>query len=367
MQRSAERVDAGVHAIQRKILTKRILVFCLLGLLFTSWLAANVQAGGLVGVRTIEFSSPQRSTPLKVTVWYPAAVGGTPALVGEDRLFRGTAAALDAPVAPGRFPLLLVSHGSGGNVEGISWLTTRLAAAGFIVAGPNHPQTTRGNSTPIDTTKIWQRPADLSAVLTALANDPAWTSSLDASRVGALGFSLGGHTVMALAGARVSLEAYADYCDANPAMPDCIWFASGHVDLRQTDRPLFEQSNRDARIKSVVAIEPSIVQALTMESLAAVTVPVHLVNFRSDGKLLFGVRSDRVAAAIPGADFRIVEDAVHLSFLNECQAGGAAFLASVGEIDPLCNDARGEPKSRAAIHAEVGTLIEAAFRRDLGP
>jgi len=287
-------------------------------------------------------------------------------LVGEDRLFQGAATALETPVAPGRFPLILVSHGSGGSIEGMSWIATRLAAAGFIVAGPNHPQTTRGNSTPIATTKIWQRPADLSALLTALEIDPNWLSSIGAGRIGALGFSLGGHSVLALAGARVSLEAYADYCDANPTMPDCIWFASGHVDLRQTHRTLFEQSNRDSRIRSVVAVEPSIVQALTMGSLAAVTVPVHLVNFRSGGRLLFGVKSDSVAAAIPRADYHIVDDAVHLSFLNECQVGGADFLASVGETDPLCNDAKGQPKSRSAIHAEVGALIEAAFRQDLG-
>jgi predicted dienelactone hydrolase len=231
----------------------------------------------------------------------------------------------------------------------MSWIATRLAAAGFIVAGPNHPQTTRGNSTPIDTTKIWQRPADLSAVLTALTIDPAWGRSIDETRVGAFGFSLGGQSVLALAGVRASLEAYAGYCDANPTMPDCVWFASGHVDLRRTDKRLFGQSNLDPRISSVVAIEPSISRALATASLAAVSVPVHLMNFRSGGSFLLAVRSDGRSAAIPRADHRVVDGAVPMRFPAECQPGAGDFLKSIGETDPVCDEAPGRPTSRARL------------------
>lgn len=343
----------------------RHFISCLLATVAGLLLAIGANAGDLVGVRSLTMPVSSRDMPLKVTVWYPAKVGGTAAMVGEDRLFKGTAAWRDAPLAAGRFPLVLVSHGSGGNIEGLSWIASKLAAAGFIVAGPNHPQTTRGNSTPLDTTRIWQRPADLSALLTALESDPVWSASIDASRIGAFGFSLGGHSVLALAGVRASLEAYASYCDANPAMPDCIWFASGHVDLRRTDRAMFEQSSLDTRIRSVVAVEPSISQAYVSASLKAVGVPVHLINFRTDGALLLAVRSDAIAAAIPGAEYRIVDGAVHMSFLAECQPGAGDFLKSIGETDPLCDDARGQPKSRAAIHEELANLIEAAFRHDL--
>jgi predicted dienelactone hydrolase len=318
-----------------------------------------------VGVRMIELPSSSRGTDLKVMVWYPAQAGGTPVRVGEDRLFRGTEALKDAPPADGAFPLILVSHGSGGGIANLDWIATRLAASGFVVAGPNHSGTTRGNSTPIDTTKIWQRPADLSDVLTVLKSDPFWGPHIDAGRIGAFGFSLGGHTVLALAGGRVDREAYARYCDLNRTMPDCVWFASGNVDLRQTDKPLFERSNLDPRFKSVVAIDPSVAQAFTAESLRAISIPVHIINIGSPGTIPVAVRFDKLAAEIPDADYQTVDGAVHLSFLAECQPDARTFLKSVGETDPLCDDAAGNPRSREAIHTQFAAMIEAAFLHDL--
>jgi predicted dienelactone hydrolase len=321
------------------------------------------EAADAVGVRTLSVPAPERGADLAVTIWYPAAAGGERVLVGDDRLFKGEPAWRDAPVAPGRFPLILVSHGSGSQIETLGWLAAPLAAAGFIVAGPNHPGTTRGNSTPAETATNWQRPPDLSAVLTALSADPAWQPHLDPQRVGAIGFSLGGHTALAIAGARAEREAYARYCDANRSMADCVWFASGRVDLRQVDKGRFEQSSLDPRIRSVVAVDPSVAQALTPDSLRAIGIPVHLINLGRPGTIPVSVQSDRIAGMIPQGDYATVDQATHLSFLAECQPGGPAFLQSLGETDRLCDEAGG--RSRAEIHVQLVAMIEAAFLRDL--
>lgn len=321
-----------------------------------------VAAADTVGVRAIAVPAPERGVDLKVTVWYPAAAGGERVLVGEDRLFKGTAAWRNAPTAEGRFPLVLVSHGSGGGIETLGWLASPLAAAGFIVAGPNHPGTTRGNSTPADTATNWQRPPDLSAVLTALAADPVWGRHIDQNRIGAIGFSLGGHTVMAIAGARVDRDAYARYCDTYATMPDCVWFAGGGVDLRKVDRQLFEQSSLDPRIRSVVAIDPSVAQAFTPESLGAIAIPLHIINLGRPGTIWVAVQSDGIAATIPGADYATVGQAVHNSFLAECQPDAREFLKATGDQDPLCDDAGG--RTRAEIHGQLATMVEAAFRWD---
>lgn len=317
-----------------------------------------------VGVRTLAVPAPERgSKPLTVTVWYPAAAGGEAALVGDNRVFEGTPARRDAPLATGRFPLVLVSHGSGGSIETLGWLAVPLVEAGFVVAGPNHPGTTSGNSTPLDTTRMWERTADLSAVLTALTEDPAWSAHLDAGRVGVLGFSLGGHTALSIVGARASREAYARYCEDLPTMPDCVWFASGGVDLRAVD-DRFEQSNRDPRITAAVAIDPSVAQAFVAESLHAIAVPVDIVNLGDAAAIPVAVAAAPIAAAIPAGRYERVADAVHMSFLAECQPGAKAFLAEIGETDRLCDD--GVSRTRADIHAEIAAKVVAAFRRDLG-
>jgi predicted dienelactone hydrolase len=302
-----------------------------------------------------------RAAPLKVTIWYPAAgEGGSPLLVGGSRLFRGTTGVQDAPVADGRHPLVLVSHGSGGTFTTLGWIASRLAAAGYIVAGPNHPGTMTADSTPADTVKVWERPADLSAVLSALLRDPVLGEHVDARRIGAMGFSLGGHTVMAIAGARVEREAYARYCDTYPKLPDCVWYARDGVDIRAVDREKFESSMRDPRIVSVVAIDPALAQAYTRDSLEEVAIPVRVVNLERPGSAWWdAVRSDAIVEAIPGATRHIVADAVHLSFLDECQPGAREMLEAEGETDPLCEDGGG--RTRADIHAELAERIAAAF------
>lgn len=184
--------------------------------------AASASDG--VGVRQLSVVAPERGTPLSVTVWYPAEAGGEPVAVGENKIFEGTRALKGATIRKQRFPLVLLSHGSGSRVEGMAWIATKLAETGFVVAGPNHPGTTSGDSTPAATPKIWERTGDLSAITTALTADPYLASSIDPHRIGVLGFSLGGSTAMELAGARADLDAFVRYCDTYPAMMDCRWF-----------------------------------------------------------------------------------------------------------------------------------------------
>ncbi len=59
------------------------------------------------------------------------------------------------------------------------------------------------------------------------------------------------------------------------AMPDCVWFAGVNVDLHNVNKALFERLNIDLhRIRSVVAMDHSVMQAFTTESLRAIDIPV---------------------------------------------------------------------------------------------
>lgn len=324
------------------------------------------------GVREVSVAQPGRD--LAVTVWYPATPGGKPTVVGDNKVFKGAAAAIDAPVVPGRHPLVLLSHGSGGSVQAMGWLAAELAKAGFVVAGPNHPGTTTGDSTPADTPRLWQRTADLSAVIDAMTKDPAWSSVVDADRIGVLGFSLGGATAMQLSGASADLEAYASYCDSYGKW-DCAWFAGGvgyvndepvkvdKLDLRSIDRARFEQSNLDRRIKTAVLVDPGLAQAYDDGSLKEIAIPMHFINLGTVDTIPLAVISDRLAQLTPNGSYRTVAGATHFSFLPECKEGAAEFLKSVGEIDPICSDEATRP--RAELHAEITGLVKDALVRDL--
>lgn len=332
-------------------------------------------AADRVGVREIVIASPERGRDLSVTVWYPARAGGQKTLVGDNKVFAGTPAFANAPLADGRFPLVLVSHGSGGRVQAMGWITTRLVEAGFIVAGPNHPGTTSGDSTPIDTPKLWERALDLSTLTTALTTGAPWRDSIDKERIGVLGFSLGGAAAMEIVGARASLESYARYCDNHKTMADCAWYAGGKgfidgeaivaekVDLRAVDKTRFEQSNLDRRIKSAVIVDPALAQAYDAQSLKEIAIPAQFINLGGPGTVPVGAIADKLSKLTPQGQYAQVNDATHFSFLAECKEGGAALLRTLGEPDPICDD--GGSRTRADIHEELRELITAAFTRAL--
>jgi len=325
------------------------------------------------GVREISVAAPERGRDLPVTVWYPAEAGGKPVLVGDNKAFKGAPASMDAPFLQGRFPLVVMSHGSGGRIQGMSWLATELAKAGFVVAGPNHPGTTSGDSTPADTPKLWERTHDLSAVIDMLTTDPQWSGVVDAGRIGIVGFSLGGAAAMEIAGAQASLDAYARYCDTYTKW-DCAWYAGGQayvddepvqvdkVDLRTIDKTRFEQSNLDRRIQSAVLIDPGLAQAYEAESLKNIAIPMSFINLGSSGTIPAAVIADRLAEQSSHGSYTSVTGAVHFSFLPECKEGGAQLLKSLGEVDPICED---DGRSRADIHSELTSLVLKALQQTL--
>jgi predicted dienelactone hydrolase len=344
-------------------------------LLLASTISLPALASDAVGVRETTIHSTTRDKDLAVTVWYPSKTDGTETPVGDNRIFKGATALKDASIADGHHPLILLSHGSGSRVEGMVWIATKLAEAGFIVAGPNHPGTTSGDSTPAETPKIWERTNDLSTIITAMTEDAAWQGSIDKGHIGVLGFSLGGSTAMEIVGGRANLDAYVKYCEDYPGMMDCRWFAGGRgyineeavdvekLDLRKLDKARFEQSNRDPRITSAVLVDPGLAVAFKPESLKDIDIPVQFINLGSTGKIPVAVLADTLSKQVPTATYVQVNGSDHFSFLPQCKPGAADFLKSVGERDPICDEAGLRP--RADIHAQLENLIVDAFTRTL--
>lgn len=141
-----------------------------------------------VGVRRMTVNRDGRR--LRVTVWYPATGDA-------DRAPRS-----GADPARGSFPVVLFSHGLTGVPADYQALLARWAAAGFVVAAPAYPNTSRG-ATRLDVLDVLNQPADASYVLTqvlALDGDPGdpLRGRLDTGRVGAAGHSAGGITTVGL-------------------------------------------------------------------------------------------------------------------------------------------------------------------------
>jgi dienelactone hydrolase len=138
--------------------------------------------------------------PLPVTVWYPASTT-SPATAGLPPTTTPTPRR-DAPVAAGRFPVVIFSHGLHSLPEHHIALTVWWAAAGFVVAAPAYPHTRRGTAR-FDRADVRHQPGDVRRVLAYLGRldatpaDP-FAGRLDLYRVGAAGHSAGGYTTAGL-------------------------------------------------------------------------------------------------------------------------------------------------------------------------
>jgi predicted dienelactone hydrolase len=330
--------------------------------------AADFKVG--VGSRQIAPPEPYEwrgaaTHALDTVIWYPADPRGNEpsppsSAPGQPAPFETGDATTDAALAraPARFPVILLSHGTGGTAQSLAWLAVGLATQGYVVAGVNHPGNTALEPKTVQGfTLWWQRARDLSVMLDALLADAQFAGRLDPARVGAAGFSRGGYTVIALAGGIAAPTVFGIPCrDCRPPaeMPDLVERSEA---LQRTD-PAYAAalrgagvSVREPRVRAVFTIAPGLAQVMTSESLAAITLPVAIVAGSADTIVPPEFNARIYAAKIPGAALTIFPGAVgHYTFLAPCTATGRDALPR------LCIDAAGI--ERGAIHAS--TIARAA-------
>lgn len=333
-----------------------VAIICLTGAAIID--AGNTDASAPSGYTMTTMKAAHRDVPLPLHIWYPAEEGEI-ATIGNNAVFKGTKVRTNAAAPKDALPLIVLSHGSGGNAANLGWIAGHLASQGNIVVATNHPNTTSGNSLAHETVKIWERPQDVSAILDHFEKNTPFGLKADMSKAGVVGFSLGGYTAMAVAGARASQADYIDYCNTHAGLMDCKWFSDAGVDLSKTDTAKYEQDLRDARISFAVAIDPALSQAYQRQTLAAMDLPVQIINL-GGGKLPAAIDASGYANALPMGDYQTIDQANHFSFLGECTMMGEAIIKSVGE-DPICSDTG--KRSRASVHKELKAMIAKFVRK----
>lgn len=310
---------------------------------------------------------------LRTLIWYPADRGTPekPFLVGppDSPLFDGGRAAVDAALAsaPGKFPLVVLSHGSGGTAGNLAWLGSVLAAHGYIAVAVDHPGNNAidGYTVP-GFTLWWLRARDVSAVIDGMLADPIFGPRLDPQRIGAAGHSLGGYTMIALAGGITAPARLAEFCAEKGCLPP-----TGFSDLRAKAGALAEsdpayraarseagRSYRDPRVRAVFAMATGLGQAFLPDSLKRIDIPVAVVAGAADAIAPPGPNTQLIAANIPHAELTMLPAPVgHFVFAGLCLEAGRATLPQI------CTDPPGV--DRAAVEAETADLAAAFFARHL--
>lgn len=336
---------------------KRLALLVMLALPYAGTVAADM----LPGYDRFDLTADHRARPVAASIWYPSANRTYRAPVGDGPIFDPTFAFIGSAIAEGEHPLIVLSHGSGGNADSLEWLTSGLVANGAIVLAVNHPGSTSGDSSPRRSVDLEARANDLTAALDMILADPAFAPFIDPDRIGVVGFSLGGATALGLAGVRFDGAAQDTNCSTGPEAADCVFFHLG--DVRFADYPGFEADARDPRISRAVVVDPGFGGAADPETLQDALAGITLINLGDTGRLGaadVGPDGNNLADRLPGASYVEIAPANHFTFLGTCKPGAAALLKEEQD-DPICTDP--EDTDRAAAHVQLIDAI--SFGLDL--
>lgn len=326
------------------MVTGRFLGFLLV--ILASTFAAPA-AAAVASPPSVGFEQARTAEGVEIGIWYPASGTAVRHRLGlyEQDVAEG------APVIGRNLPLVVMSHGSGGYFGGHYDTALALARAGFVVAALTHPGDNWRDRT--RATDLTARPRALSALISHMLGGWPARAAIDPDRVGAFGFSAGGFTVLAAAGARPDLSRLGPHCAAHPGLYDCTLLR----EHPQREPPAMWHPASDARIKAIVVVAPALGFTFDRDRLAGVTIPVQLWRAGNDEVLPAPYYADAVRAALPSApQYHDVAGAGHFDFLAPCSAAG--------DLPGICSSAAGF--DRVAFHASFNAAVTEFFLRHLG-
>jgi predicted dienelactone hydrolase len=312
-----------------------------------------------VGMTQVEYVDPaDGGRSLNYMLIYPAApdVTGNPFkifLSAKLHLYR------DAPIVSDglKHPLVVFSHGAGGNGSGYAWFGEYLASHGYLVAMVYHYRANTFDSSALYVrNRLWQRPRDVSLDISHLLEDKVWGPHIDPNQIGIAGHSQGGFTALWLGGARVNPElflAYQRVWKNNQVVPAYL-----REQMQLDAKPV--ANVRDHRVKAAFAMAPGDIQGFGMDEsgLQQMTIPAYLIVGAADTATPPKENAEFAAKYIPHAKLDVLSGPVgHEIFDNECDQVGR------DNYPDACIDAPGV--DRAKLHDYIGNAALKFFDANL--
>jgi predicted dienelactone hydrolase len=241
----------------------------------------------------------------------------------------------------GKLPLVVISHGRGGDFLGHHDTAEALADARFVAVAINHPGDTARDMSRTDDPSIFiERTIDFML--------GAWSDSaqIDPSRIGFFGFSRGGYTGLVDIGAELSSGKTLRLSEGNDS-PICDQVRNG------TPPELVH----DPRIKAAVIADPLGI-FFAAESFRNGSVPVQLWGSERGGDGVTPESVRDIGSWLPmKPDFRVASNSQHFDFLAPCSADLAKMVPTI------CAD--GHRFHRAAFHKKFNADVVAFFLKHL--
>ncbi len=308
------------------------------------------------GITTVRFHDQNRDRPLVTEIWYP--VDEQSPCDHVEGMWVRCAEARDAPLKTSskKYPLVVMSHGNWGDRLNNSWIAETLAANGYIVASMDHYGNTWNNKIAECFVKIWDRPQDVSYVIDELLQNERFGPHINQNKIGVIGYSLGGHTAIWVAGGVV---AEFDKPDMKTLPPDQIPSSVNEDVINSIDFTPAKHSYRDPRVSAVFVMAPALGYLFDMASLQNISIPVCIIAAEGDITVPLESSGSILASKIKKAAMTLIPgSANHYVFLNEVTKGGKMLLDKRVALDAPTVD-------RAKIHDEIGSTAVMFFNEHL--
>lgn len=329
-------------------------IFCLLCLLLTlpSWAEGDDNAQSTrYGAGYAKISIADQDGAFDTMIWYP--------ITGAEKTWKAgpftISATPNADMIQGeRFPILLLSHGSGGTPMGHRQLAASLARDGFVVVAPMHLGDAAGRPRMEQQAGILMaRPRQAQEALTAILADSRFAGVIDADRLGMIGYSAGGYTALVLAGAHPNFPLASAYC-AGEGRND-IGSCRSAVERNETEafRLLKDwKAPREPRLKALVLLDP-LSMLFDQAGLSSVSLPTLLLRPADDTYLNAEHNGLALSRNLPSPPQIIVVPGRHFVFIDPCPE------SLMAESAPICKDAEGidRPEIHRRIEADVARFL----------
>jgi predicted dienelactone hydrolase len=302
-----------------------------------------------IGVRTLKFLDEDRNRPVIVELWYPTDQTGE--WVEEESVWIHPKELRNSPLSTlrDRYPLIVMSHGHRGDRRERTWLAEHLAKKGFAVAAVEHYGNTFANYNPLISLRFWERPLDISFALDRLFEEPFLKERLDPSKIGFVGYSLGGMTGLALGGAiahNVKEIVLGQQAENKEVTSDIV----SQIDFSPSEREYAEP-----RIKAMLLICPA-TYVYSQQTLKKIKIPTALVASVDDEVLPHQEHALRILRCLNSTKSQLMKKKTsHYSFLNRVSDLGKRTLHKNAHNDPPGCD-------RLLLHNEVGCFAAKFFQ-----
>lgn len=307
-----------------------------------------------IGVRTFHYQDSGRNRPVIVEFWYPTDEIGVSLDISEDSVWIHPKEVRDVNISSrfSSYPLILMSHGYRGDRREGTWLVDALVRQGYLVASVEHHGNTWHQFNPLSGFCFWDRAKDISFALTRLLEDSELKQTIDKDRIGFIGYSMGGMTGLALAGAEVRAAkqiAIAQQSQTGLVIPEEVF--------NQIDFSEAEKNYKDPRIKSVLLICPATFAYLP-ETLKKIKTPIGLIASLDDELLPHKEHAYKIIKNVIPHKLKLLRNKTsHYAFLNKMSEKGYQILQKSSSSTASPN--------LASIHKETTTFAIKFFQETL--